>query len=103
MPKITQLTVDPRPVATQVERRVREMRLIAERGEAVICIYYPEERYLDASGNVLGTPTPKDHGRRDFTAAFLAANPGAIPVLNSIAAALDAWDAEDEAARIAKG
>ena len=98
MSRTAVVTVDPRPTPASRERRVREVRIIAEKDDPNIVIEYHMERwYLDAGG-VKIEPPDRDYApivRRVFTPAFLAANPAALQILVDINAFGDACDAED--------
>lgn len=97
MARTVPVTSDPRPVPDTRERRVYEVRIIAERDNPNIIIEYKLERWLLAAGVAIAGPFRDDQPivRRTLTPAYLAANPGALQILLDINAAGDAWDAED--------
>lgn len=92
------VTSDPRPIPAHRERRVYEVRIIAEKGNPNIIVEGRMERwYLDAGGSTLGEPDRDNDPlvRRILTPEFLAANPAAVQILTDISNAIDAWDVED--------
>lgn len=98
MSRSVAVTADPRPTPASRERRVYEVRIIAERGNPEITIEYKMERWmLDAGGNPIGTPDRDNQPivRRVLDPAYLAANPVALQILTDINNAGDAWDIED--------
>lgn len=97
MARTVPVTSDPRPVPTHRERRVYEVRIIAEKGNPDIIIEYKMERWLLAAGVAIAGPFRDDQPivRRVLTPAYLAANPAALQILSQINSAGDAWDAED--------
>ena len=98
MSRSVAITSDPRPVPATRERRCYEVRILFEKGNPDVIIEYKmERRYLDGSGNTLGTPDRDNQPlvRRVMTPEWLSSNPLAVQILTDIINAGDAWDAED--------
>lgn len=98
MSRSVSVTSDPRPVPASRERRVYEVRILAERGNPNIIIEYKMERWLlAANGTPVAGPFRDEQPlvTRVLTPAYLAANPTALQILTDINNAGDAWDAED--------